>query len=170
VDCDKDSFAATAAPSTQQCDEPPTPHSSCTGQSGGWTSKAPSGGDVDCWDKSALAKPMTATENNSAWQSSAISGAPVAVDFDYNCDGTEEKEGVLNNTWKVNVSTSASCGQCGFGGFGGIKGIDIPNAVGGTGGFGGIGGIGGGIPTLCCGDDGWTGSSRPACGSPGQFS
>jgi hypothetical protein len=36
---------------------------------------------------------MTASGNNSAWQTGAMSGnPPVSIDFDYNCDRTEEQK------------------------------------------------------------------------------
>jgi hypothetical protein len=101
---------------------------------------------------------MTATQSNAAWSSTPMANVPpVAIDYDYNCDGTEEKR--YTDTF---VSTNASCTLCGFGGIGGIKGIvDEPSAAGG---FGGIGGF-----LNCCGTDGWT-SSSPACGATGTFS
>lgn len=103
VDCDGDGFAPAGAASVQQCSEPTTPHASCT-STGKWTAKAPAAGTTDCWDLDPNVRPMTATESNTAWSSSPISGAPVSVDYDYNCDGLEEKR------WPTGfVSTSAAC-------------------------------------------------------------
>ncbi len=91
VDCDGDGFAAANAVSVQQCSKPTTPDASCSGASGAtWTSTAPGPGVSDCWDKDSKAHPYTAATNDTAWQSTAITGAPTTVDFDYNCDGTEE--------------------------------------------------------------------------------
>ncbi|MBX3127946.1 MAG: putative metal-binding motif-containing protein [Polyangiaceae bacterium] len=106
VDCDGDTFAPAGAASVQQCTKPTNVHASC-GSTGTWTAKAPGAGTTDCWDFEAKARPMTAQENNTAWQPSPITGAPVAIDFDYNCDAQEERR------WVGTASASASCGwQC----------------------------------------------------------
>jgi hypothetical protein len=47
---------------------------------------------------------MTTAESNAAWSSKAIAGATTAVDYDYNCDGSEEKRFPTSY-----ISTSASC-------------------------------------------------------------
>jgi hypothetical protein len=86
-DCDKDTFAPASATGTPNCTAPAAAPPGCTG--GGWTPKAPGPGTTDCFDTDAAVHPMTATENNAAWSSKAIPGATTAVDYDYNCDGTE---------------------------------------------------------------------------------
>ncbi len=101
-DCDKDSFPPANATGTQSCTAPTTAPATCPG--GGWTTKAPGPGTTDCFDTNAAVHPMTATENNTAWSSTAIPGATTAVDFDYNCDGTEEKRFTTGF-----VSTTATC-------------------------------------------------------------
>ncbi|MBK9001954.1 MAG: putative metal-binding motif-containing protein [Myxococcales bacterium] len=109
-DCDKDTFAPLNAPGTQSCSAPASAPTTCA--SGGWTSKAPGPGTTDCFDTNAAVHPMTASESNAAWSSKAIPGATTAVDFDYNCDGVEEKR--FNTGY---VSTAASCTlQCGSSG------------------------------------------------------
>jgi hypothetical protein len=156
VDCDGDGFAPAGAAGVQQCDEPTYVHPSC-GTTGKWTSKVPAAGTTDCWDLDANAHPMTATENITAWQSVPMSGNPPAtIDFDYNCDGTEEQR------WTVtSVTSSSSCAKCGFGGIGGSFGLDMPSAVGGT----------GGIISICCsGPSGWLASTPPSCGVTASYS
>ncbi|MCA9591932.1 MAG: putative metal-binding motif-containing protein [Myxococcales bacterium] len=91
VDCDGDGFAPNTSGAVQNCDKPTQPSASCNGLAGAtWTAKVPGAGTSDCWDKDADAHPYTAADNNNAFQDHAIAGAPVGVDFDYNCDGTEE--------------------------------------------------------------------------------
>jgi hypothetical protein len=170
-DCDNDGFAPAGAPGTQQCLKPAAPDASC-GASGGWTIQVPAAGTTDCWDKDANAHPMTASQNNTAWQDVAMSGgAPVSIDFDYNCDTTEEKAPL----GKVNVSTGSSCtyatGSSCFviiganaeipnNGAGGAPAIE-PSAA------GGIGGIG--VSSCCLGSDGWTGSGPTTCGGSSTY-
>lgn len=101
-DCDKDKFAPPNTQGTAACQAPGSPPTGCPG--GGWTSKAPGAGTSDCFDTNADVHPMTATENNTAWHSTAIPGATTTVDFDYNCDGQEEKRYTVGF-----VSQSASC-------------------------------------------------------------
>lgn len=108
ADCDGDGFAPAGAESQPGCNKPATPPSGCS--AGGWTNQAPGAGTTDCWDQDANAHPMTASENVKAWQTSPMSGnAPVSIDFDYNCDGSEEKEYTQGY-----VSTSTACSKtCG---------------------------------------------------------
>lgn len=131
VDCDKDSFAASGAASIQQCDKPANVHSSC-GATGGWTDKAPGKGTTDCWDKDAKAHPMTASENNSAWQTVAITGQSTLYDYDYNCDGKEERKFGANtpSTGNCTFYWSGKFGYCS--GPSGYTGTTIP-ACGATG-------------------------------------
>ena len=105
-DCDKDTFATASAKSVQQCDKPASAPPSCPG--GGWTSKDPGPSTTDCWDMDPDVRPYTASENTNLWKVKAISGASTANDFDYNCDGKEEKRYT-----KGYVSTKGSCSlQC----------------------------------------------------------
>ncbi|HEX4340650.1 MAG TPA: putative metal-binding motif-containing protein [Polyangiaceae bacterium] len=105
ADCDGDGFAPTGATSTKQCAKPTTAPASCSGvATATWTSVPPAAGTTDCWDKDATAHPRTATDNDAAWSAAAISGAPVSIDYDYNCDNTEEKRFAVGS-----VSTSATC-------------------------------------------------------------
>lgn len=166
VDCDKDSFAPQGAASLQQCQEPTTAHATCNGNVG-WTPKAPAAGTTDCWDKDGKAHPMTASENNVAWQETPMTGgAPITIDFDYNCDGIEEKYWTTTG-----VSTSASCQPCGIGGIVAVAGTAA--GTGGAGptaaGTGGIGGIGGGTFKCCSGLSGWTDNTVPACGTAASY-
>jgi hypothetical protein len=187
-DCDADTFPPGNALSLQQCDKPTNVPTSCTG-TGTWTSQAPGPGITDCVDTNAKAHPYTAATNSTAWQTTPIAGVGTGVDFDYNCDGTEEKEYTSGY-----VSSSASCtksvlglpyvidanngmksvlGQAQVidvvdvnnGGNGGAPG-NTPHAAGGGGGIGGIGGITG---FSCVGTDGWTGAPA-ACGVTASFS
>lgn len=89
ADCDKDGFAPAAATTLAQCEKPLAGPSTCT--SGGWTGVAPAAGTTDCADKEPDAHPYTATANGTAWRTTPIPGATTKVDFDYNCDGNEEK-------------------------------------------------------------------------------
>ena len=163
ADCDKDTYAPTGAQSAANlCTAPATAPVCDPGVTGGWTNKPPVVGSADCWDKDADGHPMTVQESETAWSTTPMANVPPTnIDFDFNCDGSEEKR--YTNTF---VSTSASCQQCGFagsggiGGIGGFSGIDDPAAA-------GTGGVGGTF-LLCCGTNGWTGSS-PACGASATY-
>jgi hypothetical protein len=105
ADCDGDGFAPTGAAATQQCAKPTKAPVSCSGAATAtWTSVPPAAGTTDCWDKDANAHPRTATDNNMAWSATALAGAPVSIDYDYNCDNTEEKRYTA-----AGVSTSGAC-------------------------------------------------------------
>jgi hypothetical protein len=107
ADCDGDGFAPAGAANIQGCAAPSTAPPSCA--TGKWVSVAPAAGTTDCFDNNAKAHPYTAAENGTAWQETAISGAPVNLDFDYNCDVTEEKRYTA-----VSANKSGTCGyQCG---------------------------------------------------------
>jgi len=108
-DCDADGFAPAGAPSVTQCTKPSAPDTSC-GSGGAWISVAPGTGTTDCWDKDAKAHPYTAAANNTAWQTTAIIGAPTTIDFDYNCDNVEEKRFTT-----VKVPLTATCSWQGSG-------------------------------------------------------
>ena len=112
ADCDGDGFAPAGAQTQSGCAKPTTAPSACSG--GTWTSQAPAAGTTDCWDKDAKAHPMTASENKTAWQTSAMSGnPPVSIDFDYNCDGSEEKE-LTHGHVLTTTSCAKSCNGTGF--------------------------------------------------------
>lgn len=101
-DCDKDTFPPGGATGVQGCTAPATAPPTCPG--GGWTAKAPGPGATDCFDTNAAVHPMTTAESNAAWSTKPIPGATTAVDYDYNCDGNEEKRFTVGY-----VSTSATC-------------------------------------------------------------
>lgn len=176
ADCDGDGFAPVGAAFEPGCDKPPAAPPSCNGN-GGWTVQAPGAGTTDCWDKDAKAHPMTASQNNTAWQSVPMTGnPPVSIDYDYNCDTTEEKAPL----GKVNVSTGSSCTYAtGTSCFVIIPAMaeapnDIPNN--GNGGAPAVdfrpsaAGVGGIISNSCClGSDGWTGSGPTVCGASATY-
>lgn len=86
ADCDGDGYAQLGASTRESCDEPPAT-SQCAG---GWTTRVPIMGNVssyDCLDSNELVRP-----NQTALQSTAISGVSTAYDYDYNCDRTETRE------------------------------------------------------------------------------
>jgi hypothetical protein len=107
ADCDGDGFAPAGAASIQGCAQPSTAPPSCA--AGKWVAVAPAAGTTDCFDNNAKAHPYLAADNGTAWQDQAIAGAPVNLDFDYNCDGTEEKRYTA-----VSANKSGTCGlNCG---------------------------------------------------------
>lgn len=108
ADCDNDGFAPAAATTLVQCAKPTAAPAACS--AGGWTGLAPAAGTTDCADQEALAHPYTASADNSAWSKTAIPGATTAVDFDFNCDGKEEKRYLTKG-----VSLVGGCGYTGPG-------------------------------------------------------
>ena len=83
VDCDRDGFATSMSGSMSVCMRPPTPPSACAG--GSWTTVSPlNPASTDCAGSNTDVNPR-----QSGYFSRAISGAPLATDFDYNCDGVE---------------------------------------------------------------------------------
>ena len=85
VDCDRDSYAADTTGARVAC---MMPSSAETGCSGGWTVRRPADGtSTDCADGSLSARPGQAL-----YFSTPIAGEPTATDFDYNCNGTEERQ------------------------------------------------------------------------------
>lgn len=166
-DCDGDGFASASELNSgvPQCAKP-AGACSCSGCANDWTATAPSDpGTIDCWDSDPNVKPTQTT-----YFSSAISGRAASVDFDYNCDGTEQP--YYTN---VNVSTTASCSSiiCCFGAIGGLSNYDYTT--------GGSGGASGGVDirstapagyttsALCFGAIGWQGSTVPQCGYGDYF-
>jgi cysteine-rich repeat protein len=87
LDCDGDGFAAFRALSVMAC-EPPAPMPSRTCAVGAYTSLQPRTTEsADCFDANDLARP-----NQTMFQSMPAAGRPADVDFDYDCNGTEELE------------------------------------------------------------------------------
>jgi hypothetical protein len=85
ADCDGDGFAASDASSMTSCNEPSTAPSECS--DGGWTVTEPTEPDVDCNDANAVVNP-----DHNTYESEPIANEDdPAKDFDYNCDGNEEK-------------------------------------------------------------------------------
>ncbi|HEX2732987.1 MAG TPA: putative metal-binding motif-containing protein, partial [Polyangiaceae bacterium] len=107
-DCDGDTFAAADAYGVKQCETPASPPPDCSPDVPGlarvWTSRAPVSGDSDCYDIRNDVHPMNASENDSAWSAVRYREDNANVDFDYNCDGSEEK--YPDNTY-VDPSTTA---------------------------------------------------------------
>lgn len=101
LDCDEDGYAADTSGLQQQCDQPPVA-GGC-----GWTSRRPDGPDTtDCRDDNALVFP-----GQTAWQTTAIAGAPSATDFDYDCDLVEQAQYRPRPTFGV-IECSNTFGRC----------------------------------------------------------
>lgn len=118
LDCDDDGYAVVGAVSQQSCTEPPP--GAC---GGGWTTRVPISGDrstYDCRDTNALVRP-----NQTTYQSAAIPGASSSIDFDYDCDVSEERRWTATG-----VSGTASCVSAGRLGFciggSGWQGTTVP--------------------------------------------
>ncbi len=98
ADCDADGFAATGARSLMACAMPAVGMSMCA-TGGGWTARAPADG-ADCNDGNRDVSPA-----QTMFQTTAISGAPLASDFDYDCNTMEERR----------VITRGACTPAGLG-------------------------------------------------------
>jgi cysteine-rich repeat protein len=169
VDCDGDTYAPAGASPVQQCAKPPPSTTCASGSAREWTNRTPADlGSTDCWDTAATVNPTI-----TAWSVDAISGRPVSVDYDYNCDNVETKYWTATG-----VTSGAGCGSIGTIGSGGIIGTAEapPSEFGGAGGTSGddvaaagIGGVGG-IAVFCVGTDGWVGSTPAECGQYASFS
>lgn len=85
ADCDGDGFAASGARTVSSCVRPAPGLAMCE-SGGGWTAQAPGAGATDCNDGNASVSPGQAVH-----QSDPIAGAGAANDFDYDCDGAEER-------------------------------------------------------------------------------
>jgi hypothetical protein len=86
ADCDSDGFAQ-AGSGTPFC-APPGYSPACSSAGGRWITRAPTGlADTDCNDLRRDVNPSV-----TAFSSTAITGAPASVDFDYSCDAVEERE------------------------------------------------------------------------------
>ncbi len=85
ADCDGDRYPPSGAETTMACAAPTTPPSSCPSgaTAATWTTVS---SWVDCNDENDGVSPGV-----SGYRDTPIPGAPAAVDFDYNCDGTEEQ-------------------------------------------------------------------------------
>ena len=84
ADCDGDRYASPDAAAIEACAIPTPTLTRCDG-GGQWTTLDPALGS-DCNDSNATVRPRQ------SFQSSPILTAPEATDFDYNCDGAEERE------------------------------------------------------------------------------
>lgn len=115
ADCDGDSFAATGARTLTSCVRPGAGLSMCT-TGGGWTARMPATGAADCNDANATVRP-----NQTVHQSIAIAGAAAGADFDYDCDGTEERRdttrgscsGILGGCTTTEGWENAATPECG---------------------------------------------------------
>jgi cysteine-rich repeat protein len=88
VDCDGDGFAANETGARTACERPSVALTGCTGAAAGWTTRRPAdAATTDCFDGNALVRP-----NQTAFQTTAAAGRPASVDFDYDCNGTEERQ------------------------------------------------------------------------------
>jgi cysteine-rich repeat protein len=161
VDCDGDTYAPAGASPVQQCAKPPPSTTCATGSAREWTNLVPADlGTTDCWDTAATVNPSI-----TAWSVDKITGRPVAVDFDYNCDNVETKYWTATS-----VASNASCSRLIIGGAGGIGG-----AFGAASSELGSGGTGGDefleqVANLCFGTDGWVGTAAAECGLNASFS
>jgi cysteine-rich repeat protein len=85
ADCDSDGYAAAGAQIGHSCSGPPSMAPAiCV--AGGWTARQPTTVTTtqDCNDGNAAVNP-----GQTAYQTTAIVGAPAATNYDYNCDGAE---------------------------------------------------------------------------------
>lgn len=145
VDCDGDGFAAEDAESVQQCEMPETVPSCPRGLAATWTTQKPTNGHDDCYDAHASVHPrLSAAENDAAYKSTGVASRPTGVQFDYNCDGEQEKRPA-----NTSVATNASC-ACN---------IILPPPIIAAGNF----------QLACCANGGWVGSSAPACGNSASY-
>jgi cysteine-rich repeat protein len=152
VDCDGDGYALLGAAGVQQCDQPGAPQE-CAGLGlvGSWTTTVPTGGYDDCYDANASARPRLTTEENAvAWSSAEETGRPIGDRYDYNCDGTEEKQYT-----RVNQSTTGAC----------YTFVVIPTQP-----IAAQQVIIAPIYQECGNNNGWTGATAPACGTSAEFS
>ena len=97
-DCDGDAFAPATAEIWRGCARPAFGPSSCP--SGTWTPQAPTQGKIDCNDSAASVNPGNGQFHESAAPSSTD-------DYDWNCDGVEER-GFTNVTGGC-VRSGTSC-------------------------------------------------------------
>jgi cysteine-rich repeat protein len=84
-DCDGDTYAEAGAPSSPRMCDPPAP-ATC---GGGWTTRVPLAtvrDSLDCNDGNTDVHPV-----NASFFSAAIAGVPTSRDYDYDCDGVEER-------------------------------------------------------------------------------
>ena len=85
IDCDGDTYAADTSGARMACTMPSSAETGCSG--GEWTLRRPVDASTsDCADQSALARPGA-----TSWRTTAIPGEPTSSDFDYDCNGTEER-------------------------------------------------------------------------------
>jgi len=84
-DCDGDDYAAPGATGVDSCAAPAASPTGCA-VGGAWTTRAPTMSS-DCNDLNPAVHP-----GQTVYQTTAISGAPVASDFDYNCNSVETRQ------------------------------------------------------------------------------
>ncbi|MFT5358193.1 MAG: hypothetical protein ACI9KE_005430, partial [Polyangiales bacterium] len=84
ADCDGDGFAPSDATLVEACARP-TPTLTRCDDGGQWSTRSPDT-DPDCNDANATVRP------GQTFQSTPIMSVPEEIDFDYNCDGSEEVE------------------------------------------------------------------------------
>lgn len=101
ADCDRDGYARSGAQTTLSCTMPTGGPSGCS--SGTWISRAPTSGATDCVDTNSSARP-----GQSLWFSTPASGSS----YDYNCNGSTEREFPTNPTFIITCSFD-SRGTCG---------------------------------------------------------
>lgn len=105
VDCDGDGFSSGTTGSTASCTVPTTRPSSCaSGSPGQWTSRRPLRDDIDCYDGSASARP-----GQTSWFTSSYPGDRGTPSYDYNCNGTTERQYPTRPTFILICSASTGC-------------------------------------------------------------
>ena len=89
VDCDGDTFAGSMVGAMSGCTMPSAAATGCpAGTAQTWTSRRPIAiASTDCYDANASVQP-----GQRDYYSSAASGRPAAVDYDYNCSTAEDRE------------------------------------------------------------------------------
>jgi hypothetical protein len=109
VDCDGDGFAPSTTGARTACERPAASLTGCpaaTMSTATWTTLRPAdGATTDCYDSNALVRPT-----QRSFQSVAAVGRPSSVDFDYDCNGTEERQYTA-----LAGGMSASCGWISLG-------------------------------------------------------
>jgi len=150
VDCDGDSYAVSTDLSEQQC-EAPAPLPGCVDP--GWTTRIPIMGDlttIDCMDSNASVHPNRSPD---PYSTTPVPGKAGPYEYDFNCTNVEEKQEI-----PVNVDNSWSCSCFVFEPAQASQTSEVPIASQII------------ILPLCCGTEGYTGGSRPACGSSAEVS
>lgn len=101
ADCDGDNFAPMGGTSITSCARPAATLTGCAMGSGAWVTRAPVDAlNADCNDANATVFPT-----QTMFQSTGIAGAAPAVDFDYDCNGTEQQNLTTVGTCRLLLST-----------------------------------------------------------------